>query len=212
MMAEEPQKEIRRVGEFIGIEAMKGVNVSIVQNSNGRDEIEVMTDGCDLDLVETVVKNHKLRVSMKKRPSGAAVQVVVYCKDIESALVKTGASFSTDCTFEHKGKFLLDVAAKCEVEMDIECDELEVSANSCMIKLEGKATKQDVEISGTVADSKYDAGRLKSEEIDIFASGANSIVNASRRIFAEADGCTIECLGEAEVVKKETSGGQIVKK
>lgn len=203
-------KETREISEFSVVEAAKGLNIILVQCDHYA--VEVVTQGCPTSDVETTVKKSTLVAKMKKRTPGSAVSVFVYFKDIEAAYVKTGASIETHdgCHFEHRGSFLLDVAAKCEAVMDIDVDELVVSSNSCQITLSGKATKQKVEMAGTVQDSKYDALSLRSEEIDIYASGCDSEVYATKRIKAEAAGCTITCRGGAEVEKTATSGGEVV--
>jgi len=205
-------KEQREVSEFSVIEAAKGLNVILVQCDHFA--LEVVTQGCPTSDVETTVKKDRLIAKMKKRTPGSAVSVFVYFKDIEAVYVKTGASVETHdgCHFEHRGSFLLDVAAKCEAEMDIDVDELVVSSNSCQIALSGKAVQQKVEMSGTVQDSKYDALSLHSEDVEIKASGCDAEIYATKTVKAQAIGCTISCYGGATVDKEESFGGEVVVK
>jgi len=205
-------KEQREIAEFNKIEASKGLSVMLIQCD--RYAIEVVTQGCPTSDVETIVKNNTLYTKMKKKTAGSAVSVFVYYKDIDEIKIKTGASVETNdgCQLEHRGTPLtLDVAAKCEATLDIDVDELIVSSNSCEITLSGKAIKQNVKMKGTVRDSKYDAAHLWSEEVDIFASGCDSEIYATKHIKAEAEGCTIKYRGDAQVEKTIKSKGKIVK-
>lgn len=203
-------REKREADEFSVVEAAKGLNIILVQCDHYG--LEVVTQGCPTSDVETTVKKGRLVAKMKKRTPGSAVSVFVYFKDIEAAYVKTGASIETHdgCHLERRGSFLLDVAAKCEAEMDFDVDELVVSSNSCLITVSGKAVKQKVEMSGTVQDSKYDASSLWSEDVEIYASGCDSEIYATKSVKAEAVGCTITCKGGAEVEKTASFGGDVV--
>lgn len=204
-------KEKREVPEFVRIEVAKGANVTLIQAD--RYELEVVTQGCPTADVDTRVENDVLMVKMKKKTKGSAVQVFVYFKDIESVLVKTGASIRTEdgCSFDHKGKFSMEIDAKCEAEMELYVDELEVEASSCQITLSGRANKQVVSIKGTFKDSKYDAESLRSEDVDIYASGCGAIVNASKTLVAEAVGSDIRYVGDPEVQKEVSSRGTVEK-
>ena len=206
-------KEQRTIEEFTKIEASKGLSVMLIQCDHYG--IEAVTQGCPTSDVETVVKNGTLLTKMKKKTAGSAVSVFVYYKDIDAITIKTGASVETNdgCHLEHRGTPLtLDVSAKCEAELDIDVDELVVSSNSCSITLSGKATRQDVRMKGTVRDSKYDAEHLWSEVVNIYASGCDSEIYATKSIKAEAEGCTIRYRGDATVESVVKAKGKVVKK
>ncbi len=204
-------KEKREISEFTKLEAAKGLSVMLIQCDHYA--IEVVTQGCPTSDVETTVKNGTLYTKMKKKTAGSAVSVFVYYKDIESITIKTGASVETNdgCHLERRGTLTLDVAAKCDAELDIDVDELVVSSNSCSITLSGKAVKQNVKMKGTVKDSKYDAEHLWSEDVDIFASGCDALVYATKHIKAEAIGCTIKYKGDATVEEIVSAKGKVVK-
>ncbi|MCQ2203280.1 MAG: DUF2807 domain-containing protein [Bacteroidales bacterium] len=210
--AEDVNKEKREIAEFTKIEAAKGMNIMLIQSDHY--ELEVVTQGCPTEDVDAIVKKGTLVAKMKKITKGSAVSLYVYYKDIEMVKLKTGATVETvkGCPLESKGTLTLDLAANCEAAMDLDVEELVVTSNSCKIALAGKARKQDVTIRGTVQDSEYDAAKLESEEITIYASGCETDIYATKSIKAEADGCVITCKGGAEVEKIETSGGQIVVK
>ena len=207
--ARDVNREKREVTEFTRIEVSKGANISLIQAD--RFELEVVTEGCPTADVETIVKGDVLTVKMKKKTKGSAVEVFVYFKDIESVKVKSGASVTTDCSFDHKGLFTLEVEPKCEADMELYVDELNVVGSSCSIELRGKATKQKVEIAGTFKDSKYDAESLVSDDVEIYASGCGAVVNAQKTLNAEAVGSDIKYVGDPEISKKESSGGSIGK-
>ncbi len=206
-------KDQRQVSEFSKIEASKGLNVLLIQCDYY--SVEVVTQGCPTSDVETEVKNGTLYAKMKKKTAGSAVTVFVYYKDIDVITIKTGASVATNdgCHLEHRGTPLtVDVSAKCEAELDIDVDALVVSANSCNVTISGKATRQDVRMKGTVRDSKYDAEHLWSEVVNIYASGCDSEIYATKLIKAEAESCVIRYRGDAEVNSVVKAKGRVVKK
>ncbi len=198
-------KEERNVnGKFTAVEIQKGANVSLVQGD--KVGLEVVTDGCPTSDVETSVANGVLTVKMKKRTPGSAVQVFVYFKDIDKVTVRRGASVETDGTFTHSGKFTLDIGAKCEAKMDIDVEELNVDASTCMILLEGKATKQNVVVVGTVGSSTYDAKGLESDDVTIKAVNSDAIVKFNNKLKADALACTVRYIGDSSKVTKSGTG------
>ena len=205
-------KESRDCQAFSGVEVSKGANLTLLQDKS-KSGLEIVCDGCPTSDVETVVKNGILSVKMKKRTAGSAVQVTVYFSDINSIEVKRGASIetATGCQFSHKGKLTLGVGAQSEVELDIDVDELEVDANTCLIKLDGRADVQNVTIAGTVGQSTYDASGLKSRTVKIRATETDAHVAFSEKLDAEAVHCTIKYDGDdSNVTKSEKLGGEVV--
>lgn len=198
-------------GAFNKIEVSKGANVTISQ-CDANEGLEIATDGCPTSDVETLVNKGTLIVRMKKRTPGSAVQVIVNCKDFNEIDVKRGATLETSTTFQHKGRFVIGVGAQSEVIMDLEVDELVVDAHTCNIKLQGKATKQNVNIAGTVGSSKYDAEDLVSEDVIIKAVDSEAVVNATRSLEANAISCTIRYKGNPANVREVTTGNGLVEK
>lgn len=200
------EREVRQPdGKFSAIEVTKGANLTIEQVKD-KTGIEVATDGCPTTDVETYVKDGVLTVRMKKRTPGSAVQVTVFIDDLEKVVVRRGASVETDGTFTRKGKFQLDVGAKCDAKMDIDVEELHVDASTCRIEVEGKATRQQVFVAGTLGGATYDAKELESEDVDIKAVNALAIVNFSGSLKAEAVSGTIKYIGEDAHVTKSGNG------
>ncbi|MBQ2321909.1 MAG: DUF2807 domain-containing protein [Bacteroidales bacterium] len=201
----ENKEERALTGDFRAIEVSKGANVSLIQCD--KTAMEVVTDGCPTSDVETVVKDGVLSVKMKKRTPGSAVQVFVYFKDLDRISVRRGASISTDCLFAHKGKLTLEVGAQSEASLDLDVTELDVDANTCVIKLEGKAERQNVVVAGTVGISTYNAEELETKHVKIKAIDTDAVVNFSESLTAEAVSCTIKYVGDSSKVKKTTKGG-----
>ncbi|MDO4462503.1 MAG: DUF2807 domain-containing protein [Bacteroidia bacterium] len=188
--AQDVSKEKRDLGgDYTRIVTQKGLNVSLHQCDV--DEIEVVTQGCPTEDVDTYIKKGTLYVRMKKVTKGSAVQVFIKFKDIEAIDLGPATSVTTECVFQHKGTFTIEAAAKAEVEMEIETDELVVDANSCQILLSGTAKQQNVRVKGTVRDMKYDALSLQSENIDIYASDSECDVQFSKTLSAECIAGTI---------------------
>ncbi len=207
----EVKKEKRELGgDYTRIVVQKGINVSLHQCDV--DEIEVVTDGCPTEAIETFIKKGALYIKANKKASGAA-QVFVKFKDFEALDLGFNTSVNTECLFQHKGTFTIEAAAKSEVEMEIETDELVVDANSCTITLNGEAKKQVVQVKGTVKDMKYDALSLKSEDIDIYASDSECDIQFTNSLTAECVSGTITYKGEESgvVEKIESKGGKIEK-
>lgn len=203
-------KETRKLeNNFTAIEISKGANVSLIQGD--KMGMEVVTDGCPTSDVLTEVKNGVLSVRMKKRTVGSAVQVFVYFADLDRISVKRGASVQTDCLLAHKGTLTLEVGAQSEASLDLDVEELNVDANTCVITLEGKAERQKVLIAGTVGSSSYNAEELESKHVDIKAIDTDAIVNFSESLKAEAVSCTIKYIGDSSKVHKTTKGnGNVV--
>lgn len=203
-------KETRTLeNNFTAIEISKGANVSLIQGD--KMGLEVVTDGCPTSDVQTEVKNGILSVKMKKRTAGSAVQVFVYFADLDRISVKRGASVQTDCLFAHRGSLTLEVGAQSEASLDLDVEELNVDANTCVITLEGKAERQKVLIAGTVGSSSYNAEDLESKHVDIKAIDTDAVVNFSESLKAEAVSCTIKYIGDSSKVRKTTKGsGNVV--
>lgn len=203
-------KEDRKLSDnFTTIEVSKGANVSLIQCD--KTALEVVTDGCPTSDVETIVKNGTLTVKMKKRTPGSAVQVMVYFKDLDHIIVKRGASLETDCLFARKGALKLDVGAQSEVKLDLDVEELNVDANTCVINVEGKATKQNVIIAGTVGESTYNAEDLECKYADVKAIDSEVIINFTESLKAEAISGTIKYIGDGSQVTKTIKGnGSVV--
>lgn len=197
-------------GAYERIIVQKGINVSLHQCDV--DEIEVVTDGCPTEAIETYIKKKALYIKATKNASGAA-QVFVKFKDISAIDLGYNTSVNTECLFEHKGTFTIEAAAKSEVEMEIETDELVVDANSCTITLNGQAKKQVVQVKGTVRDMKYDALSLNSEDVEIYASDSECDVQFTNTLSAECVAGVITYKGEESgvVEKIESKGGKIEK-
>lgn len=204
----EVDKETRQTQSFAAIEVSKGANVTLIQCD--KEELEVITDGCPLSDVETVVKKGTLVVKMKKRTAGSAVQVHVYLKDINALDVKSGASAETGCIFIHKGTFELTVGSRSEAEMEIETDDLIVSGTSCDIELNGKAKTQTVSITGTLGEAKYDALGLKSETIDYSATNTEGKVWFTESLVANIKTGELKYKGDETKVTKSTMLGGTV--
>lgn len=205
----EDREERDAGGSYSAIEVNKGANVTLVQSE--RQGLDIITDGCPTSDVETFVKNGQLTVRMKKRTPGSAVQVKVYFKDLDKVTIRRGASAETDGTLRHKGSFKLDVGAKCEAQMDVDVDLLEVDASTCNIEVEGKAKEQKVFVAGTLGSATYNAEDLESENVTIKAVNADATVNFSGKLNAEAVSCTIKYIGDENSVTK-SGNGDIVKK
>lgn len=200
----ESHEERKVNGKFTAIEVNKGANVSIVQSD--KEGIEVITDGCPTSDVLTELDGSVLVVKMKTRTQGSAVQVLVNVKDLEKVTVRRGASVDTDGTFTHKGKFTLDVGAKCEVKMDIDVDELNVEGSTCVIFLEGSARKQNVVVTGTLGEASYDAKELESEDVTIKAVNTDAVVKFSNSLNAQSFACSIRYIGDSSKVTKSGTG------
>lgn len=200
----EVNREKRETTSFNAIEVGKGANISLIQCD--KEELEVVTDGCPLEDVETTVKKGTLVVKMKRRTAGSAVQVFVYFKDINSLEVKSGASAQTDCNFKHKGHFMLVVGSRSEATLECDVDEIEVDANSCDITLAGTAQKQVVGVRGTLGNSKYDASSLKTATVDFVGSSVEASVWFTDKLVADVQSGTLKYKGDKDKVEATVDG------
>ena len=198
------QTEMRDLGNFKKINASKGVNISLTQGK--QTEMEVNVDGCALEDVAAEIKKETLFVKMKRRPQGAAVQVIVTYVDIDEISVSSGASVETQDPIERES-LTVSAGANTETNLEVYVKRLDVSINSALVSICGEAESQTVEVS----NAKYDGAALASKHAKAKAGlNAQIEIKASETIEAEADGGTVAYRTDnAKVTTSKNNGGQI---
>lgn len=202
------QTEMRDLGNFKKINASKGVNISLTQGK--QTEMEVNVDGCALEDVAAEIKKETLFVKMKRRPQGAAVQVIVTYVDIDEISVSSGASVETQDPIERES-LTVSAGANTETNLEVYVKRLDVSINSALVSISGEAESQTVEATAVVSNAKYDGAALASKHAKAKAGlNAQIEIKASETIEAEANGGTVAYRTEnAKVTTAKSNGGQI---
>ena len=172
--------------------------------------MEINVDGCQLSDVANEIKKGTLYLKMKKRPDGAAVQVIVTYTDINTIEVSSGASVETQDAIE-TDELNLKAGANTEVEIEVYVKTLNVDINSGKVSVSGEADKQFVEATATVEEASYDGISLASKEANVKASLNSTIeIKATDKIDATAVGGKISYRTEnAKVTEHKSLGGEI---
>ena len=194
------REEVRKVASFSGIQVSSGINVSFTQDSKQK----VVVDSDRPDFVKTEVVGDILKIYIDNNNNRnlkfKKLSVTVSAPELSKIAVNSGASFNTLNTvksnyfqiaatsganlkadLDTKGKVELSTTSGSNVRLNVNADELEMSATSgSSATLYGKirATTFDVSSAATV-----NAQDLETQKSKINASSAANIkVNATENI------------------------------
>ena len=193
-------EEVRKVGSFSGIQVSSGINVSFTQEAQQK----VVVDSDRPEFVKTEVVGDILKIYIDNNNNRnlkfKKLSVTVSAPELSKIAVNSGANFNTLNTvksdyfqiaatsganlkadLDTKGKVELSTTSGSNVRLNVNADELEMSATSgSSATLYGKirATTFDVSSAATV-----NAQDLETQKSKINASSAANIkVNATENI------------------------------
>ena len=193
-------EEVRKVGSFSGIQVSSGINVSFTQDAKQK----VVVDSDRPEFVKTEVVGDILKIYVDNNNNRnlkfKKLSVTVSAPELSKIAVNSGANFNTLNTvksdyfqiaatsganlkadLDTKGKVELSTTSGSNVRLNVNADELEMSATSgSSATLYGKirATTFDVSSAATV-----NAQDLETQKSKINASSAANIkVNATENI------------------------------
>lgn len=197
----------KEVGDFTKVTSFDKIDVLLIASN----ENKVVLNGSGLEEVELVNKNGELKIRMPltKLLSGDDVSAIVYFKKLEALEANEGSRISCESILKSTA---FDVIAKEGSEVKLKIDVAKLSlrvANGSTIKIEGKATNQDVLVnSGGI----YEAENLITSQTTITANaGGNADVYATDLVEAKVRaGGQILIYGKPKQInQKVIAGGKI---
>ena len=197
----------KEVGNFNKVTSFDKIDVVLVPSS----ENKVLLNGSGSNEVELVNKNGelKIRLPLTKLLSGDNISATVYYKNMDAIEANEGSRISSEATFNSTA---FDIIAKegSEINIKLSTERLTVKvSNGSKIKLEGKATNQDVLInSGGI----YEAEKLITNQTIITANaGGEATIYATDFVDAKVRaGGNITIYGKPKQInQKIVAGGRI---
>lgn len=194
------REEVRKVASFSGIQVSSGINVSFTQDAQQKVVVDsdrpefVKTEVAD-DILKIYVDNNNNRNLKFKKLS-----VIVSAPELSKIAVNSGANFNTLNTvksnyfqiaatsganlkadLDTKGKVELSTTSGSNVRLNVNADELEMSATSgSSATLYGKIKETTFDVSSAATVNAQD---LETQKSQINASSAANIkVNATENI------------------------------
>ncbi|OWR13310.1 DUF4252 domain-containing protein [Chryseobacterium sp. VAUSW3] len=194
------REEVRKVASFSGIQVSSGINVSFTQDSKQK----VVVDSDRPELVKTEVVGDILKIYVDNNNNRnlkfKKLSVTVSAPELSKIAVNSGANFNTLNTvksnyfqiattsganlkadLETTGKVELSTTSGSNVRLNVNADELEMSATSgSSATLYGKIKETTFDVSSAATVNAQD---LETQKSQINASSAANIkVNATENI------------------------------
>lgn len=205
----EVKTEKRKVDNFTKIE-INGIAKVYIKQGNFED-IEIIADDNLLPLINTEVRNDRLKISMDKCVKYVSkLEVYISLPKLESLEVN-GA-----CELKSKNKFIseeleIESNGAGEIDLKIDVDKMRSKiSGSADVKLEGSAIEHKIDLSGA---GELDAYKFTTKEADIEVSGAGTCkVFVTEELNAEVSGTGfIRYKGEPKNVDTKVSGAGSIK-
>lgn len=194
------REEIRKVDSFSGIQVSSGINVSFTQDAQQK----VVVDSDRPEFVKTEVAGDILKIYVDNNNNRnlkfKKLSVIVSAPELSKVAVNSGANFNTLNTvksnyfqiaatsganlkadLDTKGKVELSTTSGSNVRLNVNADELEMSATSgSSATLYGKIKETTFDVSSAATVNAQD---LETQKSQINASSAANIkVNATENI------------------------------
>lgn len=194
------REEVRKVASFSGIQVSSGINVSFTQDSQQK----IVVDSDRPEFVKTEVVGDILKIyvdnSNNRNLKFKKLSVTVSAPELTKIAVNSGANFNTLNTvksdyfqiaatsganlkadLDTKGKVELSTTSGSNVRLNVNADELEMSATSgSSATLYGKIKETTFDVSSAATVNAQD---LETQKSQINASSAANIkVNATENI------------------------------
>ncbi len=202
-------KETRTVSEnFSEVSASEGIDVYVTQGEEF--SIEVEADENVIELIETDIKNGKLRVHTIENIGRATKKVYVVLPEVDGLYASSGADLETRNVIR-SNKISLDASSGADIRASLVAEEIEADASSgADIRLEGEGEMLR-------ADASSGSG-IRARDLSVricyadASSGADIDVNVSESLIADASsGADISYTGNPSVEKNKSYSGSVHK-
>lgn len=225
------REEVRKVASFSGIQVSSGINVSFTQDAKQK----VVVDSDRPEFVKTEVVGDILKIYVDNNNNRnlkfKKLSVTVSAPELSKIAVNSGANFNTLNTvksnyfqiattsganlkadLDTKGKVELSTTSGSNVRLNVNADELEMSATSgSSATLYGKIKETTFDVSSAATVNAQD---LETQKSQINASSAANIkVNANENInVTGTSGASVRYRGNNNVKRNASlSGGASMK-
>ena len=203
--------EVRKVKDFDGIKASRGINVYITQGNEKK--VLVRADENLLDAIETKVHDNILIVrSTAMIRKAESFKVFVTVPELELIEASSGSNVFSETDIK-SNDLELSSSSGANMTLDIDAGEVSASASSgANIRLDGLAEDVDAKVSSG-ANIKAEDLKTKSAELKA-SSGGNIWISVHKQLSANASsGGNIHYYGEpSELNINTSSGGNVVKR
>ncbi len=201
--------DTRSVNEdFTKISVSEGLKVYLTQANEF--SIEVEADENIIDLIETDIKNGKLRIHSDKNIGKATKNIYVSLPKITALRSSSGAQLTTRNIIK-ADELEVDGSSGALLELEVVANEINIDASSgANLDISGSADKAIVDVS---SGANINAKNLETSSCNADASsGGNVRIQVSKSLVADASsGGNISYSGEANVEKKKSVSGSVHK-
>ena len=222
-------KETREVDDFSNISL--GINADLYLKIGPKQS--VVLEGDDLDKIETVVENGRLKIKREGTFQWGnldKIKIYITATKIDGLSVAGSGSIKAESTIKTDDLNLsvsgsgdielsaeaddvkISVTGSGDIKMNIDADDLDMKVSgSGDIELEGKADDVDVKITGS---GSIDAEDLQASDVDVNISGSGTCkVGVSNSLDAKISGSgSVYYKGNPDKVQSHSSGSGRVKK
>lgn len=201
--------ETREVSGFDGISLSGSGEVVIIQNGN--ESLTIETDDNVMEHIEARVENGELKIGVESGFSILSTTRLIFTVEVDD-LKNVAISGSGDIESESIETDYLGakISGSGDVQIsDLTAVEVYISiSGSGEVDLAGKATNQDVSISGS---GKYRAGDMCSESVEVSISGSgNATVCATETLVTKISGSgSVDYYGSPAVDSSGSGSGKV---
>lgn len=194
--------------DFTKVSAAEGLMVYVTQ----ADEfsIEVEADENVIGLIETDIRNGKLRIHTEENIGNATKNIYVSLPKVTTLRGSSGAHLTTKNTIK-ANELEVDGSSGATLELEIAADEIDIEASSgANLNISGTADDAIVDVS---SGGNVNAKNLATQTCDADASsGGNVKIQVAKSLVADASsGGNISYSGEPNVQKKKSVSGSVHK-
>lgn len=192
--------------DFTKVSASEGLMVYVTQ----ADEfsIEVEADDNIIDLIDTEIRNGKLRINCSKNIGRATKNIYVSLPKITELSGSSGSHLETKNTIK-TSELEVDASSGAVLELEIVSNEIDIDASSgANLRISGTADEAIIDVS---SGGNINAKNLITQNCNAGASsGGNVKVQVSRSLIADASsGGNISYSGEPTVETKKSVSGSV---
>lgn len=201
--------ETREVSGFDGISLSGSGEVVIIQNGN--ESLTIETDDNVMEHIEARVENGELKIGVESGFSILSTTRLIFTVEVDD-LKNVAISGSGDIESESIETDYLGakISGSGDVQIsDLTAVEVYISiSGSGEVDLAGKATNQDISISGS---GKYRAGDMCSESVEVSISGSgNATVCATETLVTKISGSgSVDYYGSPAVDSSGSGSGKV---
>lgn len=195
--------------DFDRVSAAEGLDVFITQADEF--DISVEADENVIDLIQTDIKNGRLKIHTKENIGRATKKIFVSMPVITGLSSSSGADLETKSVIK-ADNIKLDASSGSDLVVSLTASSVDASSSSgADIKISGETEDLSADAS---SGADIDARNLKTKNCDADASsGAGIRVDVSERLVADASsGGDITYTGNAEVTKNKSVSGSVRKR